>query len=137
MKSKLDEIIEFSELDKFIDTPIKTYSKGMVMRLGFAIAVQVDPDILIVDEVLAVGDEAFQGKCYAKIAEFQRSGKTIMFVSHDLEAVRKVASRAVWIDQGLVRADGPTANVVDDYTSSVAREREGNDGGEGDKPGAA
>jgi ABC-type polysaccharide/polyol phosphate transport system ATPase subunit len=122
MKSKVDEIIAFSELEKFIDSPIKSYSKGMVMRLGFAIAVQVDPDILLVDEVLAVGDESFQRKCYAKIEQFQQMGKTIVFVSHDLEAVRRVASRAVWIHQGNVRADGPTNEVVSAYTSSVGME---------------
>jgi ABC-type polysaccharide/polyol phosphate transport system ATPase subunit len=120
MKSKLDDIVKFAELERFIDTPLKSYSKGMVMRLGFAIAVQVDPDILMVDEVLAVGDEAFQAKCYAKIAEFQRSGKTIVFVSHDLESVRRVASRAVWLDQGVVRADGSAQEVVDAYVSSVS-----------------
>lgn len=120
MKSKVDEIVEFSELHKFIDTPVKSWSKGMVMRLGFAIAVQVDPDILLVDEVLAVGDEAFQQKCYKRIAEFQRGGKTIMFVTHDLEAARKVASRAVWIDKGLVQADGPTEEVVDLYVAGTA-----------------
>lgn len=120
MKSKVDEIVAFSELEKFIDSPIKSYSKGMVMRLGFAIATQVDPDILLVDEVLAVGDEAFQRKCYAKIEQFQQMGKTIVFVSHDLEAVRRVASRAVWIHQGNVRADGPTDQVVDEYLGDGA-----------------
>lgn len=134
MKSKVDEIVDFAELHKFIDTPIKGYSKGMVMRLGFAIAVQVDPDILLVDEVLAVGDEAFQSKCYDKISQFQRDGKTIMFVSHDLESVRKVASRAVWIDKGLVRADGPTKEVVDMYVSSTAHEKGEKTDGEGDGP---
>jgi lipopolysaccharide transport system ATP-binding protein len=132
MKSKIDEIVDFSELHKFIDTPLKSYSKGMVMRLGFAVAVQVDPDILLIDEVLAVGDEAFQSKCYEKIAEFQQAGKTIIFVSHDLEAVGKVASRAVWIDGGLVRADGVAAQVLDDYRSSVKLEREGREDGAGD-----
>lgn len=117
MKSRVDEIIEFSELGKFIDSPIKSYSKGMVMRLGFSIAVQVNPDILLVDEVLAVGDEAFQRKCYKKIEEFQQAGKTIVFVSHDLEAVRKVASRCIWLDQGSIRADGTASEVLESYTS--------------------
>ncbi|HOM71380.1 MAG TPA: ABC transporter ATP-binding protein [Armatimonadota bacterium] len=124
MKSKVDEIVRFAELEKFIDTPIKGYSKGMVMRLGFAIAVQVDPDILLVDEVLAVGDEAFQAKCYEKISEFQRLGKTIVFVSHDLPAVRRVASRVVWLDKGVIRMDGPTGQVVDAYMAGVAADEQ-------------
>lgn len=119
MVSKVKRIVHFSELESFIDSPLKSYSKGMVMRLGFAVATQVDPDILLVDEVLAVGDEAFQGKCYDKIEEFQQSGKTIVFVSHDLDVVRRVASRTVWIDQGLVKADGPTLEVVDAYCAAV------------------
>lgn len=123
MKSKVDEIVRFAELEKFIDTPLKTYSKGMVMRLGFAIAVQVDPDVLLVDEVLAVGDEAFQHKCYDKIEEFRKAGKTIVFVSHDLEAVKRVASRVVWLDQGVIRADGPAETVVAEYTALVKSEK--------------
>lgn len=134
MRSKVDEIVAFSELEKFIDTPLKSYSKGMVMRLGFAVAVQVDPDILLVDEVLAVGDEAFQAKCYHKIEDFQRSGKTIVFVSHDLEAVRRVASRAVWLDSGIIRAEGPTDEVVAAYTANVEHTMEDADGGQTDKP---
>jgi lipopolysaccharide transport system ATP-binding protein len=122
MNTKVDQIVEFAELQKFIDSPLKTYSKGMIMRLGFAVAVQVDPDVLLVDEVLAVGDEAFQGKCYDKIEEFQQAGKTIVFVSHDLEVVRRVASRTVWIDQGVMRSDGPTLEVVDEYCASVCGE---------------
>ncbi|HOK55561.1 MAG TPA: ABC transporter ATP-binding protein, partial [Armatimonadota bacterium] len=94
------------------------------MRLGFAIAVQVDPDILLVDEVLAVGDEAFQAKCYEKISEFQRLGKTIVFVSHDLPAVRRVASRVVWLDKGVIRMDGPTGQVVDAYMAGVAADEQ-------------
>jgi ABC-type polysaccharide/polyol phosphate transport system ATPase subunit len=123
MKSKVDEIVQFSELERFIDAPLKTYSKGMVMRLGFAIAVQVDPDVLLVDEVLAVGDEAFQHKCYDKIEEFRKAGKTIVFVSHDLEAVKRVASRVVWLDQGVIRADGPAETVVAEYTALVKSEK--------------
>jgi len=139
MKAKVDEIVAFAELQRFIDTPIKAYSKGMVMRLGFAVAVQVNPDVLLVDEVLAVGDEAFQAKCYGKIGEFQQAGKTIVFVSHDLDAVRRVASRAVWLDQGAVRADGPTDGVVEAYASRVGRDigKGGTDGGRADGPGVA
>lgn len=112
---RLDHIIAFSELEKFIDAPLRTYSAGMVMRLGFSIAVQVDPDILLVDEVLAVGDEAFQQKCYDKVREFQQSGKTIVFVSHDLDAVRRVATRVIWLDSGVIRADGDVAGVLESY----------------------
>lgn len=112
---RLDEIIAFSELGSFIDAPIKTYSLGMQMRLGFSIAVQTDPDVLLVDEVLAVGDEAFQQKCYRTIEQFQAQGKTILFVSHDLEAVRRVAPRSVWLDSGRVVMDGPTPEVVAAY----------------------
>ncbi|MGQ9524606.1 MAG: ABC transporter ATP-binding protein [Armatimonadota bacterium] len=119
---RLDEIIEFSELGSFIDAPIKTYSLGMQMRLGFSIAVQTNPDVLLVDEVLAVGDEAFQQKCYRTIERFQAEGKTILFVSHDLEAVRRVAPRSVWLDSGKVMMDGPTAEVVDAYQTRMRGE---------------
>ncbi|MEN6372714.1 MAG: ABC transporter ATP-binding protein [Armatimonadota bacterium] len=129
MKGKIDEIVQFAELEKFIDAPIKTYSKGMVMRLGFSVAVQVDPDILLVDEVLAVGDEAFQSKCYSKIEEFQKLGKTIIFVSHDLPAVRRVASRAIWLDQGLVHMEGSADSVVNAYTIDTAQSKEDKDAG--------
>ena len=111
----IDEIINFAELEHFIDAPIRTYSAGMTMRLGFSIAIQVNPDILLVDEVLAVGDENFQQKCFDKVHEFQRMGKTIVFVSHDLEAVRKVATRVIWLHQGDIRADGDVKTVLDAY----------------------
>lgn len=119
---RLEEIIAFSELEEHIDTPLRTYSSGMVMRLGFSIAVQVDPDILLVDEVLAVGDEHFQTKCLRKVAEFQKAGKTILFVSHDMDAVRRVATRAIWVRQGLIAADGETGEVVSAYLDYAARE---------------
>ncbi|MEN6519983.1 MAG: ABC transporter ATP-binding protein [Armatimonadota bacterium] len=130
MKGKIDEIVQFAELEKFIDAPIKTYSKGMVMRLGFSVAVQVDPDVLLVDEVLAVGDESFQSKCYSKIEEFQKLGKTIIFVSHDLPAVRRVASRTIWLDQGLVHMEGSADSVVDAYTIDAVPGKEDKDAGE-------
>jgi ABC-type polysaccharide/polyol phosphate transport system ATPase subunit len=97
----------------------------MIMRLGFAVAVHVDPDVLLVDEVLAVGDEAFQHKCYHQIEEFQRQGRTILFVSHDLAVVRRVAHRALWLDRGCLRADGPVEEVLGKYLEAV---------GEGDRP---
>jgi len=115
MAARYDDIVAFSELARFIDTPIKHWSSGMVMRLGFAVAINVDPDILITDEVLAVGDEAFQRKCMEQIAEIRRAGKTIIFVSHALEAVRSLCSRAIWLDQGVVRGDGPASAVIDRY----------------------
>ena len=117
---RLNQIISFAELEDFIDAPLRTYSSGMVMRLGFSVAIQVDPDILLVDEVLAVGDEQFQRKCYAKVREMQGQGKTILFVSHDLDAVRDVATRAIWLDSGEVRADGEVESVLAAYLGGVA-----------------
>lgn len=109
------DIIAFAELEPSIDTPLRTYSAGMVMRLGFSIAVHSDPDILLIDEVLAVGDEAFQRKCYDRIAQFQSAGKTIVFVSHDLDAVERVAGRAIWMKGGIMKMDGPASDVVNAY----------------------
>ena len=115
VRDRLDRIISFAELERFIDAPLRTYSSGMVMRLGFSIAVQVEPDILLVDEVLAVGDEDFQQKCYAKVREFQEAGKTIIFVSHDLKAIREVATRAIWLDSGEIKADDGVEAVLGAY----------------------
>jgi ABC-2 type transport system ATP-binding protein/lipopolysaccharide transport system ATP-binding protein len=115
IQSKYDAIVEFSELGKFIDAPIRTYSAGMVMRLGFSIAIQANPDILLVDEVLAVGDENFQQKCYDKVREFQQMGKTIVFVSHDIKAVKEVATRIIWLADGEIKLDGPVDEVLDEY----------------------
>jgi len=120
MRELTPEIVAFSELGEFIDTPLRTYSDGMIMRLGFSIAVHSDPDILLIDEVLAVGDEAFQRKCYARIERFQSAGKTILFVSHDLEAVEEVATRAIWLEAGHVRMDGPAREVVEAYRAAVS-----------------
>jgi ABC-type polysaccharide/polyol phosphate transport system ATPase subunit len=122
IESRFDDIVGFSELEEFIDTPIKTYSVGMQMRLGFAVAVQTRPDVLLVDEVLAVGDEAFQHKCYRQIERFQKEGRTILFVSHDLESVQRVAHRTLWIDRGELKADGPTSEVVAAYHEAALRE---------------
>jgi len=119
IREKLDAIVEFSELERFIDAPLRTYSSGMVLRLGFSIAVQVDPDILLVDEALAVGDEAFQAKCYEKIREFQRAGKTMIIVSHDMEAVRRISSRVIWLSEGRIAADDGVDEVVSDYLASI------------------
>lgn len=119
----LDEIVSFAELERFIDAPLRTYSSGMVMRLGFSIAIQVDPDILLVDEVLAVGDESFQEKCYDRVREFQRLGRTIIFVSHDLKAIREVATRAIWLDMGEIRVDGGVKSVLSAYLGSSSNGR--------------
>lgn len=115
MAARYDTIVNFAEIRDFIDTPIKHYSSGMVMRLGFAIAINVDPDILLTDEVLAVGDEAFQRKCLDYISTLRRRGVTIIFVSHALEAVRSLCRRVIWLDHGRLIADGPAGTVIDRY----------------------
>src|SRR3989449_2198222 len=103
---RFDEIVDFAELKDFIDAPVKTYSSGMYMRLGFAVAINVDPDVLLVDEVLAVGDESFTHKCLDKFAEFKRRGKTILLVTHSLSLVTRFCEEALWLDQGRVRGTG-------------------------------
>jgi ABC-type polysaccharide/polyol phosphate transport system ATPase subunit len=122
VRERFDDIVAFAGLAPFIDNPVKTYSSGMYMRLGFAIAVTVDPDILLIDEVLAVGDEAFQHKCVGKIQEFKARGKTIVLVSHDLGAVERLCDEAVWMDGGRLMAQGPTREIIDRYLNHVARE---------------
>jgi ABC-type polysaccharide/polyol phosphate transport system ATPase subunit len=112
---RLETIIQFADLEEFIDTKIKFYSSGMIARLGFAVAVHVDPEVLLVDEVLAVGDANFHEKCYAKIDEFKRRGVTIFFVSHDLDAVKRVCNRVIWIDHHEVREDGNPEEVIAHY----------------------
>ena len=115
IESRVDEIIEFSELGSFIDNPVRTYSSGMYMRLAFSVAINVDADILLVDEILAVGDAHFQEKCFKKLDELKNSDKTIVIVSHSLGPVRKLCDRGVWIYEGEVRMDGPIDEVVDEY----------------------
>jgi lipopolysaccharide transport system ATP-binding protein len=115
MLRRIDDIVDFAELGPFIDTPVKHYSSGMYMRLGFAIATAVDPDILITDEVLAVGDETFQRKCMDRIHAFREEGRTILFVSHALGQVRDLCSQVVWLDEGRVAAAGDTQTVIDAY----------------------
>ena len=112
---KLDEIIEFSELEEFIDNPVRTYSSGMYMRLAFSIAINVNAQILLIDEILAVGDQHYQDKCYKKLMELKESDKTIVIVSHDLDAVRRLCNRAIWIYEGEVRMDDECNKVVDEY----------------------
>lgn len=118
MQARFEEIVSFAELEQFIDTELKRWSVGMVMRLGFAIATSLDPDILITDEILAVGDESFQRKCLGRINAFREAGGTILFVSHDMHAVRDLCERAVWLDHGVVQMDGPTEEVVRCYLAS-------------------
>lgn len=112
---RVDDIIKFSELEEFIDNPVRTYSSGMYMRLAFSIAINVDADILLIDEILAVGDQHFQEKCYEKLLELKQSNKTIVIVSHNIESVRKLCDRAIWIFDGVVREDGNCSEVLDDY----------------------
>jgi len=125
IKEKLPAMFEFSELGSFLDQPVKTYSSGMYMRLAFSIAVNADPDILIIDEALAVGDGHFQKKCIDKIRDFQRRGKTIVFCSHALYYISTLCGRALWLDRGSVRRLGPSVDVVHDYeTFLMSRDRE-------------
>jgi ABC-2 type transport system ATP-binding protein len=112
VERKFDEIVAFSELDQFIDNQVKHYSSGMYVRLGFAVAVTIEPDILLVDEVLAVGDEAFQRKCLDRVKRFQREGRTIVFVTHDVERVRQICDRAAVLEDGQMIALGPTGEAI-------------------------
>jgi len=121
---KLDEIVAFAGLEDFIDLPVRTYSSGMYMRLGFAIASHIEADVLLLDEVFAVGDEAFQRKCFGKIFEFKQRGGTIVFVSHDASAVERLCDRAVLLSEGLVAFDGPTHEAVVAYRRLLAGERD-------------
>jgi lipopolysaccharide transport system ATP-binding protein len=120
---KLESIIEFAGVRQFIDTPVKRYSSGMYVRLGFAIAAHLDPDVLLLDEVLAVGDAAFQAKCFERINELHKSGTTIVFISHDLGAVERLCSRALLMDHGQIAADGNTSDVVKRY-GELAKQKE-------------
>jgi lipopolysaccharide transport system ATP-binding protein len=121
---RFDEIVEFAELEEFIDAPVKTYSSGMYMRLGFAVAIHVDPDVLLVDEVLAVGDEGFTHKCLDKFGEFRRRGKTVLLVTHSLALVERFCDEALWIDAGIGRAHGDPRRVVGAYITDVEKGEE-------------
>ena len=113
--SKYDEIVEFSELHQFIEMPLRNYSSGMIMRLAFSIATVVEPEILIVDEILAVGDENFQKKSRARMMELMSGGTTVLFVSHDMNQIREMCNRVVWLDGGTVRLQGETGVICDRY----------------------
>ena len=112
---RLDDIIEFSELRDFIDNPVRTYSSGMYMRLAFSVAINVQAEILLIDEILAVGDQHFQDKCFNKLIELKKSGKTIVIVTHSMEQVKRFCDRAVWLYKGEIRKDGKVDNVLDEY----------------------
>lgn len=113
--ARLDEIIEFADLRRHIDAPVRTYSSGMLARLGFAVAVHVDADVLLVDEVLAVGDFDFEQKCYSRIEQFRAAGGTILFVSHQMDSVRRVADRVIWLKDGQIEAEGDPETVLAAY----------------------
>ena len=116
---RLEDIIEFSELREFIDNPVRTYSSGMFMRLAFAVAINVDAEILLIDEILSVGDEHFQNKCFDKMKELKKQGKTMVFVTHNMNAVKQLCDRAVWLYEGKIKIDGKTTDVVEEYVKTT------------------
>ena len=117
---RLNDIIEFSELGSYIDNPVRTYSSGMYMRLAFSVAINVDADILLVDEILSVGDQHFQEKCIEKMKELKKRGKTMVFVTHSLSSARELCDRAIWLHKGHIRLDGETNKVIDEYLKETA-----------------
>ena len=117
---RLEDIIEFSELREFIDNPVRTYSSGMFMRLAFAVAINVDAEILLIDEILSVGDEHFQKKCFEKMNDLKKQGKTMVFVTHNMNAVKQLCDRAVWLYEGKIKMDGSTTEVIDEYIKTTA-----------------
>jgi ABC-type polysaccharide/polyol phosphate transport system ATPase subunit len=116
---RFDEMVAFAGIERFIDTPIKRYSSGMYLRLAFSVAAHLEPDILAVDEVLAVGDAEFQAKCVGRMESAEQEGRTVVFVSHNLDAIARLCPRSIWLEQGSVQAIGPTAEVLNDYLSSL------------------
>jgi ABC-type polysaccharide/polyol phosphate transport system ATPase subunit len=120
IKRRFDDIVEFAGVERFLDTPLKRYSSGMYLRLAFAVAAHIDPDVVIVDEVLAVGDAEFQRRCLGRMSEFGREGRTVLFVSHDAGAVGRLCTRAVWLEHGQMRDNGPTQDVLAHYLASMA-----------------
>jgi ABC-2 type transport system ATP-binding protein len=121
IKEREDRIIEFAELGDFIDSPVKQYSSGMYMRLAFSVATEVDPDILIIDEILGVGDAGFQEKCFDRIQRFRESGKTIVFVSHVMDSVRRLCDRVLWVHRGELVADGKSSEVIARYEEMLKK----------------
>ena len=118
LEARMDDIIEFAELGAFIEAPLRTYSSGMVARLGFAVATAWQPEILLVDEVLAVGDEAFKRKCQARMQSFRLGGTTTLMVTHDMAAIETLCTRAAWLEHGKIAALGPAAQVIADYRAA-------------------
>ena len=116
---RLDDIIEFSELKDYIDNPVRTYSSGMFMRLAFSVAINVNADILLIDEILSVGDQHFQDKCYKKMKELTEQGKTMVFVTHSLQSVSQLCSRAVWLHEGKIKLDGNSNEVISAYVEAT------------------
>jgi ABC-type polysaccharide/polyol phosphate transport system ATPase subunit len=124
LASRVDDIIAFAQLERFADNPVKTYSSGMYARLGFAIAVNVDPDVLLVDEVLAVGDESFRSRCYERMLAFREAGKTLILVTHDLGAIASFCSRAIWLDEGKIRGEDTPEAITRRYVAEVTAQEE-------------
>ena len=122
MRAREEAIIDFADIGDFIDAPVKQYSSGMYMRLAFAVATEINPDILVIDEILAVGDMAFQQKCFERLERFRSSGKTILFVTHTLEQIRKNCDRAIYLDKGTLVIDGTPEEVIDMYTQTTIQE---------------
>ena len=118
--ARLEQIIEFSELRDYIDNPVRTYSSGMFMRLAFAVAINVDADILLVDEILSVGDQHFQEKCINKMKQLKAEGKTMVFVTHSLDSAKELCDRAVWLNKGVIKLDGNTNEVIEQYIKETA-----------------
>ena len=128
MEERQDDILEFARIGEFVDQPVKVYSTGMFMRLAFSVAVHVDPDILLVDEALAVGDLIFQHRCIQRIRHLRRQGRTILFVSHDLQAVTQFCDRAILLERGRMLEDGSPERVVQRYQALVAARQAGQEG---------
>ena len=134
IEARLDAIVAFSGVERFIDTPIKRFSSGMRLRLGFAVAAHLDTDVLIIDEVLAVGDAGFQKKCLRAMEDLRHGGRTVLFVSHNMAAIENLCSRTIWIDDGTVRRDGETREVVEEYMATFAGNGASGASFESDKP---
>src|SRR6187399_3653746 len=115
IRARFDEIVAFAEIERFLDTPVKRYSSGMSVRLAFAVAAHLEPEILLVDEVLAVGDAAFQRRCLGRMEDLSASGRTVVFVSHQMQAVAQLCDRAIWLDHGQVEREGPASDIVAEY----------------------
>jgi len=133
---RFDTIVEFSGLEGFIDSLVKTYSSGMYVRLAFAVAINVDPDMLLIDEILAVGDVTFQQRCMEKFVEFREEGRTLVLVTHDLGSVRNFCDRAIWLENGVVKGEGAPADLVDQYTETMLQAAEPDEHVEGARRGA-